>query len=76
MPPVTLPEETRACFFPSPGEKDVAMEIADCIASLPCAPLPPTPCRAFTMGFFPEITDASEETQTSAVITRSSHQLC
>lgn len=34
MPCVKPPAETRACFFPSPGEKDVAMEIRDCITSL------------------------------------------
>lgn len=81
MPCVKPPAETRACFFPSPGEKDVAMEIGDCISPLSHSFdaffffFSSPPRRVFMMFFFfiSEITgtrrDASEETQSSRAVT-------
>lgn len=85
MPCVKPPAETRACFFPSPGEKDVAMEIRDCITSLSHLLdafflfFSPTPWSVYDAFFFQsEITntrrDASEETQTGRAVTGRSAQ--
>lgn len=54
----------KSLLLSSPDEKDVAMEIGDCITALPHAMFFSC-CRAFTMWVFSETTDASEEAQTS-----------
>lgn len=54
----------KSLLLSSPDEKDVAMEIGDCITALPHAMFFSS-CRAFMMRFFSETTDASGETQTS-----------